>query len=74
MCGFYHQDERDAAVNTGCLAVLAMAAIGVILAIVLACIGITDSKPMDGSNAGANAVTPETLAIEPTNGKPPNMG
>ena len=61
MSGFYHQDERDEAAGSGCLALAAIVTIGVILAVALACMGAASADPMDGSTAGANAVTEEEL-------------
>ena len=65
MSGFYHQDERDRAAGNGCLTLALMVAIGIILTVVLACVDAANADPMDGSMAGANAVTEEELLQSP---------
>lgn len=64
--GYYHQDERDAAATYGCLALLAIALLLVAAILASACSGPAepDEPPMDGSTAGANAVTLEDLERE----------
>ena len=75
--GYYHQDERDDAVGFGCALVLV--AMMFVLAAIFASLvagfycpdptsNTSDAKPiteaMDGSNAGANAVTLEELEAQ----------
>ena len=69
MDGFYHQDERDEAAEVGgclLLAVVALLLLGIAGIVCLTVFSFTDSKPMDGSTAGANAVTFEELIVTDT--------
>lgn len=75
--GYYHQDERDDAVGFGCAIILVamMFILTAIFASLVAGIYCPDptsnagdaesiAKAMDGSNAGANAVTIEELEAQ----------
>lgn len=65
MSGYYHQDERDEAVGQGCLLLLIFL-VGLITFSVWLIVVTNMQKPkeesiMDGSTAGANAVTMEEV-------------
>ena len=62
MSGFYHQDERDEAAGKGCVVlVLALIATIVLSVVLYNLVEGYVADPMDGSSAGANAVTMEEL-------------
>ena len=58
MSGFYHQDERDRALNVGALVLIAIIVAACLCA--AACYSAR-ADTMDGSSAGKNAVTAEQL-------------
>ena len=59
MSGFYHQDERDGAA-TGCVVLVLALIAALVLSLVLnSLVEGYVADPMDGSSAGANAVTLE---------------
>lgn len=60
MDGFYHQDERDYAAGCGTV-ILCVAVILVIMSLVVVAYLSSTQPKLDGSNAGANAVTKEEL-------------
>ncbi|MBP3883629.1 MAG: hypothetical protein J6D54_01650 [Olsenella sp.] len=68
----HHQDGRDAAAGRGLLAItLVLVAIGLLVSLSVGCArakdakaGVADREPMDGSTAGANAVTLEDLGLD----------
>lgn len=71
MSGYYHQDDRDEAVGQGCLFFLVLfICISMLATWLLAASACSKSQPqqssvlMDGSDAGANAVTKEQLRKE----------
>lgn len=69
MDGFYHQDERDKAAEVGgclLLAVIALLRLGIAIIVCLTVFSVEDSQPMDGSTAGANAVTLDELIVTDT--------
>lgn len=61
----YHQDERDNIVGIGCLLMIAILFIGIItFTIFKLSVQPSNSQPqMDGSTAGANAVTLEEIEL-----------
>ncbi len=59
MGGYYHQDERDAAVGYGTIGIVVIAAIA-LLVLGLAFV-LSDTPALDGSSAGANAATVEEI-------------
>lgn len=65
MSGYYHQDERDEAVGQGCLLLLiffiGLITFSVWLIVVANMQKPKEEYPMDGSTAGANAVTMEEV-------------
>ena len=72
MNGYYHQNDRDEAVGQGCLFLLVLFICVIMLsAWLVLCNGVFNQQPqqssssaMDGSDAGANAVTKEQLRRE----------
>lgn len=59
MGGFYHQNERDDAA-IGCVVLIASFVAAAVLSMVLHnLVEASEPDPMDGTNAGANAVTLE---------------
>ena len=74
--GYYHQDERDTAATYGCLGLIAVAILFVAALLVSACSGPVepDEPVMDGSTAGANAVTLDDLEREYAPGAYPANG
>lgn len=78
MGGFYHQDQRDEAAGVGLVTLFLAAALVVAMLAACACSSEqgADAGALDGSTAGANAVTLDDLAREyemgqayPSNGK-----
>lgn len=62
MSGFYHQDERDEAADKGCVVLVLALVATIVLSIVLyVLVEGYAADPMDGSRAGANAVTMEDI-------------
>lgn len=72
MTGYYHQDDRDEAVGQGCLFLLVLFLCVIMLSAWLLAGAIasnlqpqqSSSSIMNGSDAGANAVTKEQLRKE----------
>ena len=68
MYGPYSQEDHDRAVKVGCLAlIVGLIVAAIVIAAIVARIGATETneeREMDGSTAGANAVTFEDLERE----------
>lgn len=61
----YHQDERDNIVGVGCLLLIAIMLIGIITFTIfkLSLPSTSQQSQMNGSTAGANAVTLEEIEL-----------